>query len=108
MTCAWPLFQNKYKWFIVVGICSPQTETYSRQDDFLPNDSATIKSYDGHGGHSEKLMDFVKYELIPYIRSHYRTTERSLGVGHSLGASFMMQCLMNGNPFTDYFSFLQI
>ena len=56
MTCAWPLFQNKYKWFIVVGICSPQTETYSRQDDFLPNDSATIKSYDGHGGHSEKLM----------------------------------------------------
>ena len=103
MTCAWPLFQNKYKWFIVVGICSPQTETYSRQDDFLPNDSATIKSYDGHGGHSEKLMDFVKYELIPYIRSHYRTTERSLGVGLSLGASFMMQCLMNGNPFTDYF-----
>ena len=103
MTCAWPLFQNKYKWFIVVGICSPQTETYSRQDDFLPNDSATIKSYNGHGGHSEKLMDFVKYELIPYIRSHYRTTERSLGVGHSLGASFMMQCLMNDNPFTDYF-----
>lgn len=41
--------------------------------------------------------------MIPYIRSHYRTTERSLGVGHSLGASFMMQCLMNGNPFTDYF-----
>lgn len=103
MTCAWPLFQNKYKWFIVVGICSPQTETYSRQDDFLPSDSATIKNYDGHGGHSEKLMDFVKYELIPYIRSHYRTTDRSLGVGHSLGASFMMQCLMNGNPFTDYF-----
>lgn len=103
MACAWPLFQKQYKWFIVVGICSPQTESYSRQDDFLPNDSATIKSYDGHGGHSENLMKFVKYELIPYIRGHYRTTERSLGVGHSLGASFMMQCLMNCDPFTDYF-----
>ncbi len=103
MACAWPLFQNKHKWFIVVGICSPQTEKYSRQDDFLPNDSATIKSYYGHGGHSECLMKFVMDELKPYIRSHYRTTERSLGIGHSLGASFMMQCLMNGNPFTDYF-----
>lgn len=103
MASAMPSFQNQSKWFIVVGICSPQTMQYSRQDDFLPNDSATIRSYFGHGGHSENLMNFVRYELMPYIRSHYRTTERSLGIGHSLGASFMMQCLMNGNPFTDYF-----
>ena len=103
MASAMPSFQNQSKWFIVVGICSPQTMQYSRQDDFLPNDSATIRSFYGHGGHSGDLMKFVQYELMPYIRSHYRTTERSLGIGHSLGASFMMQCLMNGNPFTDYF-----
>ena len=103
MASAMPSFMNQSKWFIVVGICSPQIMSYSRQDDFLPNDSATIRSFYGHGGHSEDLMNFVKHELMPYIRSHYRTTERSLGIGHSLGASFMLQCLMNGNPFTDYF-----
>ena len=103
MAAAMPSFQNQSKWFIVVGICSPQMMWYSRQDDFLPNDSATIRSHYGRGGHSRDLMNFVRYELMPYIRSHYRTTERSLGIGHSLGASFMMQCLMNGNPFTDYF-----
>lgn len=103
MAAAMPSFQNQSKWFIVVGICSPQMMWYSRQDDFLPNDSATIRSHYGRGGHSGDLMNFVRYELMPYIRSHYRTTERSLGIGHSLGASFMMQCLMNGNPFTDYF-----
>lgn len=62
MACAWPLFQKEPKWYIVVGICSPQTEAYSRQDDFLPNDSATIKSYQGHGGQAENLMKFVKEE----------------------------------------------
>ena len=103
MAAAMSSFQNQSKWFIVVGICSPQMMWYSRQDDFLPNDSATIRSHYGRGGHSGDLMNFVRYELMPYIRSHYRTTERSLGIGHSLGASFMMQCLMNGNPFTDYF-----
>lgn len=103
MVCSWPLFQERYKWFIVVGICSPQTEEYSRQDDFLPNDSATISSYDGHGGHSGDLMKFVGEELMPYIHSHYRVTARSLGIGHSLGASFMMQSLMDSDPFTDYF-----
>lgn len=103
MACAWPLFQKEPKWYIVVGICSPQTEAYSRQDDFLPNDSATIKSYQGHGGQAENLMKFVKEELMPYIRNHYRVTERSLGIGHSLGASFMMQSLINCAPFTDYF-----
>lgn len=40
---------------------------------------------------------------MPYIRNHYRVTERSLGIGHSLGASFMMQSLINCAPFTDYF-----
>lgn len=103
MTCAWPLFQKEPKWYIVVGICSPQTEAYSRQDDSLPNDSATIKSYQGHGGQAENLMKFVKEELMPYIRNHYRVTERSLGIGHSLGASFMMQSLINCDPFADYF-----
>ena len=52
MAAAMPSFQNQSKWFIVVGICSPQMMWYSRQDDFLPNDSATIRSHYGRGGHS--------------------------------------------------------
>lgn len=104
MECSWPVFINPNgKSRIFVGVCSPQEDSYTRQDDFLPADSATIKSYDGHGGHSADLANFVKNELQPYIRSHYRTTGHSLGIGHSLGASFLLQCLMTNDPFTDYF-----
>lgn len=49
------------------------------------------------------LAKFIKEELQPYIRSHYRTTEHSLGIGHSLGASFMAYALINNDPFDDYF-----
>lgn len=107
MSCAYPVFLNS-GWFsegIVVGICSPQDDEYNRREDFLPNDSLTCSAYGLRKGYSDNLMRFVKEELMPYIRSHYRTTERSLAIGHSLGASFLLQCLLDYNIFDDYFIF---
>lgn len=90
---------------IVVGICSPQDEAHNRRNDFLPNDSLTCSAYKLQKGYSGNLMRFVKDELIPYIRSHYRITERNLAIGHSLGASFLLQCLLDDDIFDDCFIF---
>lgn len=88
--------------FITVGICSPQIEAYNRNNDFLPNDSTTISQFDGAAGKSEQLALFVKEELQPYINSNFRTTGRSIGVGHSNGASFIIQGLLGHDLFDDY------
>lgn len=107
MACAYPVFLNS-GWFregIVVGICSPQEMEYNRRNDFLPDDSLTRSSFGLGKGCSDNLMHFVKDELMPYIREHYRTTEHSLAVGHSLGASFLLQCLLDYDIFDDYFMF---
>lgn len=90
--------------FIVVGICSPTTMTYSRQNDFLPvpKTVARDKFYGGRNGYADSLCLFIKNELTPYINSHYRTTGRTLAVGHSLGASFVLEAMINYQLFTDY------
>lgn len=108
LASAYPVFLNE-GWFskgtIVVGICSPQDLEYNRREDFLPDDGLTCNAYKIRKGYSDKLMCFVKDELMPYIRSHYRTTERNLAIGHSLGASFLLQCLLDYDIFNDYFLF---
>ena len=108
LASAYPVFLNE-GWFskgtIVVGICSPQDSEYNRREDFLPDDGLTCNAYKIRKGYSDKLMCFVKDELMPYIRSHYRTTEKNLAIGHSLGASFLLQCLLNYDIFNDYFLF---
>ena len=90
--------------FIVVGLCSPTTMTYSRQSDFLPVPKTVARGdfYGGRNGYADSLCLFVKNELIPYINSHYRTTGRTLAVGHSLGASFILEAMINHELFTDY------
>lgn len=107
MACAYPMFLNS-GWFqegIVVGICSPQEMEYNRRNDFLPDDSLTRNSFGLGKGCSDNLMHFVKDELMPYISEHYRTTGHSLAIGHSLGASFLLQCLLDYGIFDDYFIF---
>ena len=107
MASAYPIFLNTgwHSQGIVVGICSPQDNDYNRREDFLPNDSLTRNVFKLREGYSDKFMRFVKEELIPYVRSHYHTTERNLAIGHSLGASFLLQCLLDGAVFNDYFFF---
>lgn len=90
--------------FIVVGICSPASFKYSRQNDFLPvpKTVARDKFYGGRNGHADSLCMFIQKELMPYVNSHYRTTGHTLAVGHSLGASFILEAMANHELFNDY------
>ena len=93
--------------FIIVGICSPTLWdiNYSRNDDYLPmplhgNNGLFQEGY--HYGRSTDLKKFVKNELMPYVATHYRTSGRSLGIGHSLSASFVLDTMVTDDLFDDY------
>ena len=45
---------------------------------------------------------FLKHELMPYIATHYRTSGRNIGIGHSLSASFVLDCMISDDLFDDY------
>lgn len=74
--------------FIIVGICSPNLWdiNYFRNHDYLPmpihgNNGLFREGY--YYGKSPDLKKFVKNELMPYVTTHYRTSGRTLGIGHS-------------------------
>lgn len=93
--------------FIIVGICSPNLWgiNYFRNNDYLPmplhgNNGLFKEGY--YYGNSPDLKKFVKKELMPYVASHYRTSGRTLGIGHSLSASFVLDALVTDDLFDDY------
>ena len=53
-------------------------------------------------GNSPDLKKFVKNELMPYVKQNYRTSGRTLGIGHSLSASFVLDCMITDDLFDDY------
>lgn len=89
--------------FIVVGVVSPFLPEieYHRNNDFLPipeNITMTTPYY----GKSNEFKKFIKEELIPYVNANYNTSGRTLGIGHSLGASFILDALVTDELFEDY------
>ena len=93
--------------FIIVGICSPTLWdiNYFRNHDYLPmplhgNNGLFKEGY--YYGRSPDLKKFVKNELMPYVAAHYRTSGRTLGIGHSLSASFVLDALVTDDLFDDY------
>lgn len=67
---------------IVVGI-----HTTKRWDEFVPvskNDEAT--QIDG----ADKLTLFLSSEVYPLIKSRYRTKPFNVGIGHSLGGTYVL------------------
>lgn len=93
--------------FIIVGICSPNLWdiNYFRNHDYLPmpihgNNGLFREGY--YYGKSPDLKKFVKNELMPYVTTHYRTSGRTLGIGHSLSASFVLDALVTDDLFDDY------
>ena len=93
--------------FIIVGICSPTLWdiNYFRNHDYLPmplhgNTGLFKEGY--YYGKSPDLKKFVKNELMPYVKTHYRTSGRSLGIGHSLSASFVLDAMITDDLFDDY------
>ena len=96
------------KEFIIVGVCSPNYPeiNYFRNTDYLPMPKVEIGkghfANEGGYGRSGDLKRFLKQELMPYIDSHYRTTGRNIGIGHSLSASFVLDCMVTDELFDDY------
>ncbi|MFG6427542.1 MAG: hypothetical protein K1W14_14250 [Muribaculaceae bacterium] len=87
--------------FIVVGITSPTTPEYQRSNDFLPvPTNATYQS--NLYGNYENFKKFLREDVFTYINSHYRTSGHTLAIGHSLGASFVLNALASEDMFDDY------
>ena len=79
---------------------------YYRKADYLPMPIHQIGK--GHFadprnyGHSGDMKKFLKNELMPYIDRTYRTSGRTIGIGHSLSASFVLDCMITDELFDDY------
>lgn len=84
--------------YIVVGVTStPQIEEdYARNNDFLPvlKTEASIERYGKYSGNVLNFMDYVSDEVVPYINENYRTLDRSIAIGHSLSASFILHSMI--------------
>ncbi len=109
-TFLYPESYDVYHPFIIVGICSPtyKEKQYTRSNDYLPElitpsgkASFTYGDVKYYGG-SSNLKKFIKEELMPYIDSHYRTSGRTLAIGHSLSASFTLDCMLTDELFESY------
>lgn len=70
---------------IVVGIWNTL-----RNRDMIPE---AVSHRPGSGG-SQKFLEFIKSELIPYIKKNYRTTDFSLLYGMSNSALFSVYALL--------------
>ncbi|MEM6517037.1 MAG: alpha/beta hydrolase-fold protein [Bacteroidota bacterium] len=83
--------------FLIVGIKATYIESlqYGRNNDLLP--SGTTFRLGPAGGNADNYLQYVKNEVIPYVENNYRTLPRRTGVGHSLGASFLLYGMVN-NP----------
>lgn len=91
--------------FIVVGIQSPiapiDEYQYFRNNDMLPVPEHQEMETPYYGS-SDKFKKFIKDEVMTYIDSTYRTSGHTLAIGHSLGASFILDALATDNLFDDY------
>lgn len=88
--------------YIVVGVANPNhwEIEYHRNNDFLPVPQHWQMDSPYYGS-VDKFKKFLKEELMPYIESNYRTSGHNAGIGHSLGASFVIDAMTNDDMFDD-------
>ncbi|MDE6410520.1 MAG: hypothetical protein K2K81_09825 [Muribaculaceae bacterium] len=88
--------------YIVVGVTSPTLWDldHCRNNDFLPVPEYQ-KMTTPYYGSADKFKKFIKEELMTYIDTNYRTSGHTLGIGHSLGASFVIDAVAKDNLFDD-------
>lgn len=74
---------------IIVGV-----HTKNRWGEFVPlcNEEKT-ENVQG----ADKLSLFLKNEVVPLIESNYRTTKFKIGIGHSLGGTFVINEIVKDN-----------
>ncbi len=72
--------------------------TENRYEEFIPavkTDKTTNKKF-----YSSILTDFLEQELFPFVNANYRTTDFKLGIGHSLGGTFLLcEAFKPNSPF---------
>jgi predicted alpha/beta superfamily hydrolase len=71
--------------------------TDDRFEEFVPEaktDPDDRKTY------STRLTESLEEEVFPFVSSHYRTTDFKLGIGHSLGGTFLLyEAFRDHSPF---------
>jgi len=76
--------------FLVVGI----ENTERRRDLTGPTEVATDRKIAPHVGGSEAFRKFLRAELMPEIRTRYRTTGETAIVGESLAGLFIVETFL--------------
>lgn len=84
---------------IVVGIMHTDrnrdlTPSPTKYDYSGKLDTSANFSFKNSGG-NEKLFDFIKKEVIPYVNENYKTQPFRIFAGHSFGALTTINCLIN-------------
>jgi predicted alpha/beta superfamily hydrolase len=66
--------------------------TTDRSTEFTPapNDKKTIEGWEGRCGQADKLTAFIREEVIPQVEKKYNVKPYRLGIGHSLGGTYVM------------------
>jgi predicted alpha/beta superfamily hydrolase len=83
---------------LCTGLVIVAVHTEDRFGEFVPEpktDSVNHKTT-----YSTKLTDFLDQELFSFIDSNYRTTHFKMGIGHSLGGTFLLyEAFKENSPF---------
>lgn len=93
---------NNDRQYIVVGVANPNhwELEYLRNNDFLPVPQHWEMNSPYYGS-VDKFKKFLKEELMPYVDTNYNTSGRKAGIGHSLGASFLIDAMTQDDMFDD-------
>lgn len=80
------------------GLIIVAVHTQDRFGEFVPEPKQD--SITGKTTYSTPLTDFLQQELFPFIDSAYRTTAFKMGIGHSLGGTFLLyEAFKENSPF---------
>jgi predicted alpha/beta superfamily hydrolase len=71
--------------------------TEDRFGEFVPEEKTGA---DGQKIYATPLTEFMEKELFPFVGSNYRAGKFRLGIGHSLGGTFLLhEAFREGSPF---------
>lgn len=88
--------------FIVVGVPSAYNPEYKyeRNNDFTP-EPQTVSLNEPFVSNTENFRKFLTEEVMAYVNDNYRTSGHTLGVGHSLSGSFVIDAMTQDGMFDD-------
>lgn len=70
--------------------------TSNRPLEFTPKaqQEKTVQAWEGQCGEADKLTQFLREEVVPQIESKYLVHPYRLGIGHSLGGTYVLTEMM--------------